>query len=176
MISKAIRNIFSRMVTNRGDSIASLSDYQPVMLIFLRHFGCTFCREALAELSFKKSVIEAKGTKLVFVHMADHETAERYFVRYNLEGVDHISDPECQYYATFGLVKGNFRQLFGLSSWIRGFQAGVIEGHGIGKQMGDEFQMPGVFVIQNKSIREHYIHKLSSDKPNYEKLAECCSI
>ena len=145
------------MRTNEGHTIGELSTRQPIMLIFLRHFGCTFCREALSELSHKRSALEAKGAKLVFVHMADAETANRYFTRYNLEGAEHVSDPDCQYYTAFGLVKGNFRQLFGLSSWIRGFQAGVVEGHGIGKQMGDEFQMPGVFVVQGNRIREHYI-------------------
>ena len=176
MISSSIKNIFKGMITNRANSLGELSNRQPIMLIFLRHFGCTFCREALSELSHKRAALEAKGPRLVFVHMADTDTADKYFSRYNLEGVEHISDPDCQYYTAFGLVKGNFRQLFGLSSWIRGFQAGVIEGHGIGKQMGDEFQMPGVFVVQGNRIREHYIHKLSSDKPDYEKLAECCVI
>lgn len=164
------------MTTNRGDTVKLLSLHQPVMVIFLRHFGCTFCREALAELSHKRASIESRGTKIVFVHMADDETADRYFNRYNLEGVDHISDADCEFYAALGLVKGNFRQLFGLTSWIRGFEAGILEGHGIGKQMGDGFQMPGVFIVQGGKIREHYIHKLSSDKPNYEKLAECCVI
>ncbi|MEM6318673.1 MAG: peroxiredoxin-like family protein [Bacteroidota bacterium] len=174
MVNQAIKNIFNRMVTEKGQTVSELSDHQPVMVIFLRHFGCTFCREALAELSEKKAAIEAKGTKLVFVHMSDYETANRYFSRYNLEGIDNVSDPDCEFYASFGLVKGNFRQLFGLTSWIRGFQAGIVEGHGIGQQIGDGFQMPGVFVIQGRRIQEHYIHKLSSDKPNYEKLAECC--
>lgn len=176
MISNNIKNIFTRMQTNLGDSVQKLSMHQPVMVIFLRHFGCTFCREALAELSHKRAAIEKKGSKMVFVHMADHETADRYFNRYNLTGVEHISDPDCEYYTALGLVKGNFKQLFGLSSWIRGFEAGIIEGHGIGKQMGDGFQMPGVFIVQGGRIREHYIHKLSSDKPNYEELAECCVI
>ncbi len=176
MISNNIKNIFNRMKTNRGDSVQSLSMHQPIMVIFLRHFGCTFCREALAELSHKRATIEKKGSKLVFVHMADNETADRYFNRYNLPDVEHISDPDCEYYSALGLVKGNFKQLFGLSSWIRGFEAGIIEGHGIGKQMGDGFQMPGVFIVQGGRIREHYIHKLSSDKPNYEELAECCVI
>ena len=111
------------MMTNEGNTIAELSTRQPIMLIFLRHFGCTFCREALSELSHKRAALEARGSKLVFVHMADMETADRYFIRYNLEGVEHVCDPDCQYYTAFGLVKGNFRQLFGLSSWIRGFQA-----------------------------------------------------
>lgn len=176
MINNSIKNIFKEMVTNKGHTLSELSVNQPIMLIFLRHFGCTFCREALSELAHKRSAIEAKGAKLVFVQMADIATASRYFDRYNLGGIEHISDPDCQYYTAFGLVKGSFRQLFGLSSWIRGFQAGVVEGHGIGKQMGDEFQMPGVFIVQGNRIREQYIHKLSSDRPDYEKLAECCVI
>lgn len=176
MISNNIKNIFKSMVTNEGSIIGKLSEHQPVMLVFLRHFGCTFCREALSELSQKRSMLEGKGSKLVFVHMSDEETADKYFNRYNLEGVEHVSDPECKYYATFGLVKGNFRQLFGLSTWIKGFQKGLVEGHGIGQTLGDDFQMPGVFIIQGQRIREHYIHKLASDKPNYEQLAECCVI
>lgn len=176
MLSQEIKGIIKRMITNTGERISDLSVQQPVMLIFLRHFGCTFCREALAELSLKRKSIEEKGSKLVFIHMADFETAERYFNRYNLDNVTHISDPSCQFYASFGLVKGNFRQLLGLSSWMRGFSAGIMEGHGIGKQIGDGFQMPGVFIIQNNKIRERYIHKLSSDKPNYVQLADCCVI
>ncbi len=164
------------MTTNEGYSVSELSMRQPIMLVFLRHFGCVFCREALSELSHKRSGLEAKGSKLVFVHMADEPTADRYFVRYNLGGIEHISDPDCQYYTAFGLLKGNFRQLFGLSTWIRGFQVGVIEGHGLGKQMGDEFQMPGIFIVQGNRIKEYYIHKLASDRPDYEKLAECCVI
>ena len=162
------------MMTDRNNSIAELSQQRPVMLVFLRHFGCTFCREALAELSQKRHAIEKMGSYLVFVHMSDNKTANRYFNRYNLDGVEHVSDPDCEYYASFGLVKGNFRKLFGLSTWIKGFQKGIIEGQGLGQRMGDDFQMPGVFIVQDGRIQEHYIHKLASDRPNYEKLAECC--
>ena len=174
MINPEYPESFQLMMTNRGEFVANLSADQPVMLVFLRHFGCTFCREALAEISRKRTSLETKGTRIIFVHMSDNETADRYFSRYNLEGVEHVSDPECQYYQAFGLLKGNFRQLFGLSSWIRGFQVGIVEGHGLGAQIGDGFQMPGVFVLQQGKIREQYIHKLSSDRPDYEKLAECC--
>lgn len=176
MVNYNINDTIARMETNFGNSVAELSQDRPVMLIFLRHFGCTFCRAALAELSQKRYNIEAKGSHLVFIHMSDYGTANRYFERYNLEGVEHVSDPSCQYYAEFGLVKGNFRQLFGFASWINGFSRGIIEGHGLGQELGDGFQMPGVFVIQGGRVRESYVHKLSSDKPNYEKLADCCVV
>ena len=166
------------MVTNESSTIWDLSFKQPVLLVFLRHFGCTFCREALADIAKKKSDIENMGTKVVFVHMTENKLAERYFSRYNLAGAVHISDPECQYYASFGLVKGNFTQLFGLTSWIRGFQSAVVEGNGVGaRQIGDGFQMPGVFVIQEGEIKDAFIHKLSSDRPDYVHLvSSCCRI
>ena len=164
------------MQLNTGESLDNLSDKSPVLLVFLRHFGCTFCREAMADLAKRRKSMEENGMQLVFVHMADNETAERYFNRYDLAGVAHISDPDCEYYIKFRLAKGNFRQLFGLQSWMRGFSAGVVQGHGIGAQLGDGFQMPGVFVIKNGKIIEKFIHKLSSDRPDYDKLVRCCSV
>ena len=167
----------AEMLTNTGVTVAELSHSRPVMLIFLRHFGCTFCREALADLAARRADIEARGTQLVFVHMSPDDVAERYFARYDLPGVLHVSDPACRFYRAFGLVKGNFRQLFGLQSWIRGFEAGVVNGHGVGtRQLGDGFQMPGVFVIQDAEVRESFIHQLASDRPDYTALSQCCAL
>ncbi|MCB9284048.1 MAG: redoxin domain-containing protein [Lewinellaceae bacterium] len=171
-----IEDLMQGMITNLGDSLFDLSYRQPVLLVFLRHFGCTFCREALADISRKRASIEEKGTRIVFVHMADNEIAEQYFQKYNLPGAVHISDPACQYYAAFGLSKGTFTQLFGLSTWVRGFSAGVLDGHGIGPQLGDGFQMPGIFVLVNGKVRDSFIHKLASDRPDYEGLVECCTV
>ncbi len=167
-------DVLDKMVTNTGATLLELSERQPVLLVFLRHFGCTFCREALADIANRREDIEAGGTQIVFVHMTENEIAERYFMRYKLEGATHISDPERKYYAAFGLVRGNLTQLFGLQSWIRGFEAGVLEGHGVGPLLGDGFQMPGVFVIKDGEIRESFIHKLASDRPDYEELVKCC--
>lgn len=167
--------IFRHMVANDGNSLEKISEKQVVLLVFLRHFGCTFCREALSDISKKRNKIEGEmNAKIVFVHMTANTIAERYFNRYNLDGVLHISDPECKFYKAFGLLKGNLTQLFGLQSWIRGFSAGVMEGHGVGTQLGDGFQMPGVFVIQNGAIKESFIHKIASDRPDYEQLVQCC--
>lgn len=170
--------VMRRMATNADNNLWELSFQQPILLVFLRHFGCTFCREALADIAKKRAEIEARGTKILFVHMTDDKLAERYFNRYDLQGIEHISDSECEFYTAFGLMKGNFTQLFGLQSWIRGFQAGVLNGHGAGiKQMGDGFQMPGVFAISEGEIREAFIHKLSHSRPDYLDLVNrCCEV
>ena len=171
------KELLEQMQTSTGESLAAISNRQLVVLIFLRHFGCTFCREALSDISKKRSEILATGTEIVFVHMSEFKIAEKYFKRYNLDGAIHISDPECHYYQQFGLTKGNFNQLFGLQSWIRGFSAGVANMHGVGiRQIGDGFQMPGVFVIHEGQIKDSYIHKLSSDRPDYVALLNCCAV
>ena len=174
--AKKEKEILEKMVANTGEHLRDMSYEKPIMLVFLRHFGCTFCREALADISKRREDIESTGTRIVFVHMASNELAERYFNRYNLEGATHISDPECNYYQAFGLVKGNLTQLFGLQTFIRGFESSVFEGHGLGPLLGDGFEMPGIFVIQEGEIKESFIHKLASDRPNYIELAKCCAI
>lgn len=168
----------AQMKSISGESIKEMSLKQPVLLVFLRHFGCTFCREALSDLAERREEIDGYGGKLVLVHMSDKETAEQYFAKYDIGEVEHVSDAECRYYEAFGLTKGTARQLFGLHSWIRGFQAGVIDGHGVGtKQLGDGFQMPGVFVLSDGQVRMKFIHKLAGDRPKYvDLLAACCEI
>ncbi len=168
--------ILQQMQTNSGTNLLKLSFQQPVMLVFLRPLGCVFCREALNEISKKRGAIENLGARIVLVHMADNETAERYFLRYNLSDIVHISDPACQFYAAFGLTKGTMTQLFGLQTWIKGFQSGV-KGGGEVLQVGDGFQMPGVFILQEGEIKEEFIHKLVSDRPDYLGLVKnCCEI
>ena len=109
--------------------------------------------------------------------MTDEEVADKYFKKYQLTGIRHVSDPTCEFYKAFGLLKGNFHQLFGLQSWIRGFQAGVVEGHWVGyQQLGDGFQMPGAFAIHKGEVVDAFVHKTASDRPDYWKLVEHCEV
>ena len=167
MDSAFLQNI----VTNQGNNILDMSKEQPIMVVFLRHFGCVFCREALSELAEMQDFVNYENITLVFVHMTDHKTAEKYFQKYGLKKVQGISDPDIKIYKEFGLLKGSFNQVFGLKTWIRTVDAGIIKGIGITtKQIGDGFQMPGIFVISNGVIKSKFIHAVVSDRPNYKVL------
>ena len=149
-----------------------MSNEKPVMLVFLRHFGCVFCRDALREISTLKSYLKEKKVTLVFVHMADENVARTFFEKYDLLNYESISDPTCELYSRFGLGKGNFNQLFGLKSLIRGFEA-TKHGTMISlKQIGDGFQMPGIFILSAGDIVASYIHQTAADKPNYRELID----
>ena len=159
-----------------GETVSEMAEKQPLMLVFLRFFGCSFCREAISDIAKHRKTFEEKGFRVAFVHMApDNATAEKFFKKYKLYPVDHISDPEKRFYKAFGLGRGTPQQLFGLMNWIRGFQASVLEGHGAEletAELGDGFQMPGVFVLSKGEILRSFVHNNAYDRPDYEEICQ----
>jgi peroxiredoxin len=165
--SPEVQRMAMRARTQHGESLLAMSQKSPVMVVFLRHFGCTFCREAVADIAERQREIDAAGTKIVFVHMGSDEQAQRFFASYGMEHVARISDPEQSLYRAFGLPRGGVMELFGPKVWVRGFQAGVLRGHGVGALAGDGFQMPGVFLLFHGEILRSYRHQSAADRPDY---------
>lgn len=158
-------------------SLLTISKDQPVLLVFLRHFGCIFCRQALKDIGQKLDDFKKYNTEIIFVHMSDMKTANEYFEQFGLGGVKSISDPATKIYGAFGLVKGSFTQLYGLSVWAKGIKVATTEGIGFStKQIGDSFQMPGIFVIHKGEFVYSYYHNKVSDKPDYSRIINCCEI
>jgi peroxiredoxin len=169
--SPEVQRMALRTKTNMGMTLEELSQLSPVMLVFLRHLGCTFCRETLADLAKVKKEIEATGTRMVLVHMSREQAAADMVARYGLANVDRVSDTKQSVYKAFGLSRGRFLDVFGPKVWWRGFQAGVLGRHGVGTLDGDGFQMPGVFVIFHGEVIRSYIHQSAADRPDYVQLA-----
>jgi len=175
-MSIELKESLSGVLTNKGNSAYEISQNTPVMLVFLRHFGCIFCRESLKVILEKLPLFKAYRVQPIFVHMSDFDTAQGYFEEYGLKDVEHISDPDCKLYQSFNLAKGSFNQLFGLKNWIQGFQ---VASKGIPvslRQVGDGMQMPGIFMIWKGKLVDKYIHKYASDSPDYDALMNCCQI
>jgi peroxiredoxin len=168
--SPEVQRMAMRARTQTGESLLALSQRSPVMVVFLRHFGCTFCREAVADLAERRREIEASGTRIVFVHMGTEQQAQEFFRKYGMEDLPRISDSDRSLYRAFGLPRGSLMELFGPKVWIRGFQAGVMKGHGVGALVGDGFQMPGVFLVFHGEILRSFRHQSAADRPNYVEL------
>lgn len=159
-----------RRKTQHDVTIDELSRLSPVLLVFLRHAGCPFCREALADLAARRGDIERQGARLVLVHMGSKEQGTRFFARYGLGELPRISDPDRALYRAFGLPRGSFADVIGPKVWWRGFQAGILGRHGAGRMVGDGFQMPGVFLLFHGEIVRSYRHQSSGDRPDYLSL------
>ena len=158
--------------TGDGSSLAEMSRAQPVLVVLLRHAGCTFCREALADLSARRSEIEQSGAKMALVHMSTPESFAAFAGRYGLGEVPAISDPERRLYRGLGLRRGTLSQLLGWSVWGRGARA-FFSGHRVGMPAGDGTQMPGAFLIRDGRVVRRFLHATAADRPDY---AELCRI
>lgn len=152
--------------TQHGDNLTDLSNRGPVLLVALRHFGCTFCKETLADLKAQLPLIRQKGITPVLVHMADEPTAAEYLNHYGLAHLPRISDPACILYRSLGLRRAGFSQVFGWRSWVRG-AAATVRGHWVGRLVGDGFQMPGAFLLQNGKVVQAFRHRHASDRVDY---------
>lgn len=161
-------------VTNNEHSVIEISNNKPVMLVFLRHFGCTFCKETLLNIKKFRKQIEDQGTEIIIVNMLDEKTGVSELAKYNLEDLEYIADPESLLYKAFKLKRGTFTQLFGFKVWIRGLYLWFTKGAFLSSPEGaDVYQMPGIFLIYKGAVVKQFIHESAADTPPYLELATC---
>ena len=159
--------------THDGQALADLAGRSPLLIVFLRHGGCPFCRETLADLAARRSAIEGAGVTIVLVHMMDDDDAAELFARYDLHDLPRISDVERRLYDAFALKRGRVGEVVGPRVWWRGFKTAVLARHGFGKPAGDIFQLPGAFLlVQGQIVRAHR-SRTSADRPNLDDLTAC---
>ena len=166
--TELLTKILDSKLTRNGVDLATLSLVSPILLVFLRHSGCTFCREALSDLAECRAVIEKTGTRIVVVYLGTAESLDATLRSFGLETLDRIHDGDQSLYRAFGLKKGSLWQLAGPRVWWRGLQAGVIDGHGLGRPAGDTKQMPGMFLIDRCEVVRSFRHASAGDRPLYE--------
>jgi hypothetical protein len=169
---KELAGVLAEYRTEGGKTLLELVDASPVLLIFLRHFGCSFCRQTLDEVSRIRGVLEERGVRPVFVHLGTPERAKPYFDYYHLSDVERVSDPSASLYGhpAFDLGRKNvFTQLFVPAVWKAWLQ-GALRKYGIGMIKEDGDQMPGIFYLRERAIVRAFRYKTIADEPDYLKL------
>jgi peroxiredoxin len=154
-----------------GEDLLTLSAQGPLLIVFLRHAGCTFCREAMGDLAAVKRRIDERGSDLVVVQMGSDREGAELAQRFGLRPGQVVSDPSRRLYRTFELRRGSLWELFGPKVIFRGVAAAVLKGYGIGKVRGDSTQMPGVFLVRDGEVVREYRHRSVADRPDYVALA-----
>jgi peroxiredoxin len=138
----------------------------PVLVVLLRSFGCTFCREAMADVAEIRPQLAAAGVRVAFVHGASPEEAEPFFAKYRLTDVARVSDPTLAHYKAFGLGRTGVQALVDPVVWARGAVCAL--SHGFAAQSGELMrQLPGVFVVQGDTVHAEYRHRSPADRPDY---------
>lgn len=156
------------MILPPASPLRSLTD-KPALVVFLRSFGCTFCRQTIADVAAARAEVEAAGASIVFVHGAQPDDAEPWFAKYGMSGVPQISDPGLAHYAAFGLRQSGAEALIDLRAWWRWAPCAL--SYGFGWQTARMMrQVPGVFLVQGGSVLASYRHHSPADRPDYVRV------
>jgi len=159
-------------LTQSGDSLLELSRATRLLVVFLRHGGCPFCREMLAEVAECRAEVEAAGAQLALVHMMPDEQARQLFANYGLADVARVSNPEQKLHRALSLNRGSALNVMGPKVWWAGFKSVLLRGHRFGRPAGDVFQLGGAFLIHNGEILTAYRSKTSFEQPDFIALAK----
>ncbi len=158
--------------TESGASLLALSEASPVLLVFLRHFGCPFCRQTISDVAGLQQELSDRGVRPVFVHLGTSEIAQKHFDYYGLSDVERINDPDAAVYRhpAFALQRRSWLlQTLNPAvfwAWLRRAQMK----HGVGMIQGDGSQMPGIFFLKGPKIVRRFVHRTISDEPDYLRL------
>lgn len=151
---------------NDGRSLETVSQEHPVLLLFLRQFGCIFCREAVAELTRLQEALTARGIEVLLVHQGTPQQADAFFADHPGGNFSRIADPDRQLYRSFDLKRVGLLNAFGIPMWLRSFDV-TRQGHALGKLVGDGWQMPGCFIVYQGRILSSFPYDMVADKPDY---------
>lgn len=169
--ARELSELLERTRTRSGQSLVELCATSAVLLVFLRHSGCPFCRETLADLSQALPALNAAGIRAVLIHMGSEKRLEALLQRYRLGGVEYITDRSRKLYRAFGLLKSSPFALFSIQRVWRGFQAAILERHGFGSPDADVLQLSGAFLIHQSLIVCWIRHRTLSGRTDFQSLA-----
>lgn len=166
------RQAFEKMQSQMGQTLSEISQRKPVMLIFLRQSGCTFCRRTLSDLQKNRDQILAAGVEVAIVHMGTPMEGTMMLSKYDLDFFHRFSDPDCLLYRFFGFERGRISQVLNPKVIFTGLKEALLGGHGMGAVKGDSFQLPGVVVMHNKKSILALHANDAADRFDYLELAK----
>lgn len=152
-----------QMSTGEELPLSSLYARERLALVFLRHLGCIFCREHVAQLR------RLKDLNIVFVTLGTIEQTEAF--RAKMQSPHRfVCDPEKKLYQHFELPKGGLTQMISPQVFVRAIGA-TLQGHRNQSSGGDPLQMPGVFIIDTDGqIVWQHSARHAADNPSPEEI------
>ena len=114
---------------------------KPAVLAFVRHFGCLFCREQVAELRDALKEIRDRGAELVMIGNGHPEQALAFKDKQKIT-FPLFTDPDLKSYRAAGLRRGLISTL-SPRSMLHGARA-LSGGNVVTAVLGDAWQQGGV--------------------------------
>ena len=152
--------------------LRSLHREGPAVLVFLRYFGCTFCRAHVAEVRDEREAFAEAGARVVLVGQGVPGQAASFCRERGLPFLCTV-DPNRRAYEAFGLGRARVRDLADPRVAARGARLAASRETRQGRITGDPRQLGGTVVIDGAGI-VRFVHRnrtVWDDAPNDVVLA-----
>ena len=135
------------------------------LLVFLRHFGCMFCRETLADLRAASEANPHYPDVLFFFQGS--ATEGRAFLRRYWPEARAVADPDLEFYERFGVRRASMVEALGPAVVFKARARARAKGHENGSRSGDIWRMPGVFAVAGHQIVWAHQPRHAADHPDF---------
>ena len=162
-----LEQMLQTAVLPSGKNLFDLSYQSPLLLVCVRHFGCTYCRETLSDLAAQRDKIHREGLIPIVIHMGSIEQGKSMLAQYGLNETAQISDPDRRLFRTLELPFGSLSQLFGVKTFWRALVEGVVFRFGFGTLVGNGLQLSGAFIVKNGGIVQAIRHESAAERTDF---------
>ena len=142
--------------------LGSVVDDRPLVLAFVRHFGCVFCREQVKKLQAEAGRMAGAGADLVVVGSGAPTFVQGFREETGFDG-RVLSDPNGKAFEAAGMHRGVLSTLNPLTA-VKGVFA-MLRGTKYGGVQGDNYQQGGVLVIVDGRVVYEYRSRYAGDEP-----------
>jgi hypothetical protein len=143
-------------------------DDELILLVFLRHFGCIFCRELVGDL--REAAEGDPDFPNVLFFFQGSPTEGRAFLRRDWPEARAVADPGLEFYEHFGVRQASFLEALGPAVLkARGRARG--KGYENGPRSGDIWRMPGLFAVRGGRIVWSHRPRHAADHPDLTRLS-----
>ncbi|GAC1678071.1 MAG: hypothetical protein PVS2B2_14930 [Candidatus Acidiferrum sp.] len=169
-LSSRLAEIILPDVEGHDLRLGTLWSRQPVVVGFLRHYGCLFCRERVAQLLEGESLFRSKGGSLALIGLGDRELASVFRKETGLTCPLFI-DEKREAYRAAGLGTGSILH-FIRPSYRKSQQRALAAGHRLHGSGKNPFQLGGSFVFAPGNVdRFAHVSETFGDNAPIEELA-----
>jgi len=149
---------------NEAIYLSELWQNKPVVIIFVRHFGCISSRSHIDLVWANREQIRKSGSGIVFIGSADPQVIPEFKKEFNLVDVPIYTDPTLETFKATGLIHTDTKNLDAKSLKmikeleLKGYTLKIIQND------GDDTQLGGVIAIKPPGlVTYHFISKFIGD-------------
>jgi peroxiredoxin len=137
----------------------------PALLLFVRHWGCTFCRDQAVRLDRDRDAFTAAGVRPVVIGQGTPEAAARFRADHDI-GVELLVDPGRGAFRAAGTKVGTMGELMGPRQMARALARSLRSGVHQGRTVGHPAQLGGsLLVLADGSLPWCHLSDDASDYP-----------